>query len=148
GTCKDVLEAEGPVAEVQCKFLGKELPWTARNVVNASNDLIYNYKVKNLLRMTDQQLETLKRQQDQMKQDVLHLKDVNTQLKGAPACDTTKLVAKEPGPQPNSTPTSPTTAKRNPPPNHPHTGLIVGGVLLGAGAAGGAAAYELSKQNQ
>ncbi len=137
---------EGPVLAI----LKQDIEWTTFNVMDAATGQVSKARLQALEQMTEDQLKQLKTQQDQMKKDIQALKDVSAQLQPLPACDTTKLIPKEPqqpvSPSQNATVVgTPQTPPAAPPaqqvvstPSGNHTGLVL---LVGGLGAAGAVAY-------
>ena len=146
---------EGPVLAI----LKQDIEWTTFNVIDAATGQISKSRIQALEQMTEDQLRQLKNQQEQMKKDIQALKAVSSQLQPLPACDTTKLIPKEP-----QQPVSPAQnamvvgTPQTPPPTPPaqqvvsgggtnHTGLILlGGGLGVAGVAAYAAGVAMKNQ--
>jgi hypothetical protein len=93
-------------------------------------------------------LSTLQTWGKKLVDDLANFQRVNQALAALPACDTTKLVQKEPSPS-NASPSSSTDSSSTPPPakqaatsSGNHAGLILGTVLVGGALVGGVAAAE------
>lgn len=128
------------------EFLSEEIKWAASNAYDAATGQLDKAKLNNLTKMNLGELKILKREQDQMKQDVLSLKSVSAQLQGLAPCDTTKLVKKEPTQESSS---AQQVASKAAAPAATATAAKGGSHalmwILGGGAAAGGAAYAAGK---
>jgi len=123
-------------------------------------ELAYDeHEANKLTQLTEDQLKQLKALSNQMKSDADALAQSRSELKLAESvfsggsCDSTKLVKRERQTSQNTPKTNAAVSPKPPKPSgqavaKSHTGMIVGGVLAGVGAAGAAAAYGLRQQSQ